>query len=53
MNSLNCFKEESCCDDTGSRCCYDYEKGSKYILAGNFYFKILDYEVFELEFIEL
>ena len=52
LDSLNCFKEESCCDDTGSRCCYDYRKG-KNILAGKYLFKILDYEVFELEFNEL
>ena len=51
--SLNCFKEESCCDDTGNHCCYDYEEGSQNILAGKFKFKVLDYEVFELEFIEL
>ena len=39
-------------DDTGSRCAYYYGKGRKHILAGKFEFKILDYEVFELEIIE-
>ena len=53
LGSKNCFKEESCCDDTGLSCCYDYEEGSKYILAGKYKFKVLDYEVFELEFIAL
>ena len=48
----NCFEEESCCDDTGVHCCYDYKEGSKHILAGKCYFKVEDYEVLELEFIE-
>ena len=48
----NCFEEESCIDDTGANCCYDYKEGSRYILAGKHLFKVEDYEVFELEFIE-
>ena len=53
VDGKNCFEEISCIDGTGSTCCYDYGEARKSILAGTKYFKILDYEVFELEFLDL
>ena len=50
--SINCLEEENSWDDTGKSCCYDYEKRRKSVLAGREKFKVLDYEVFELKFIE-
>ena len=47
-----CLTGENSYDDTGSRCCYDYGEGKKYVLAGKFEFRVLEYEVFELEFTE-
>ena len=51
VDGKNCFKEDSCFDDTGSSCCYDYGE-EKHVLAGKKKFQVLDYEVFELEFVE-
>ena len=52
VDGKNCFEENSCYDDTGSSCCYDYGK-EKHLLAGQKEFRVSDYEVFNLEFIEL
>ena len=46
----SCYDKNGCVDSTGSIQCYDYGIGRKYVLAGKYYFRILDYEVFELEF---
>jgi len=50
----NCFDKHGCCDYTGGKDhSYDYENGRKHFLVGKYNFTASDYEVFELEFVDI